>query len=305
MTAAAAFGPSSDDVFLTTLAEVSTDVDLATVRELDLVADPASTQAVARLLAQAVSHGVRIRLGVPTGSGDAPIRELADLVTEAGLQVEDTARGTDFGLVGLVPLPEEASPDSARRTTTLVLQALLTPPRRPAPVPQRTPAEESAPARPERPRPRLVNELTRVMRWRSSRKHLVLLGSVVALLLLGLFLLGALAPSTRALVSVGFPLLVALSLVGIALSGYTLLLLARQVDRQTGRLERLIRHDRTTARRRHEVLLRHVRTLEESHRRIAHLEAYLEAVAAHSAASDARMRDIVDQLSPPKDSGLS
>ena len=114
---------------------------------------------------------------------------------------------------------------------------------------------------------------------------------VVALLLLGL-----LPDSSQLLVSIALPLLVVLVLVGTAVTAYTVLLLARQVHMQTGRLERMLLRNREVVQERATALAKRLDAVEEAQSRLPFLEQYVEAVAEGSAASNTRLRDLLESL---------
>src|SRR5204863_7197780 len=109
---------------------------------------------------------------------------------------------------------------------------------------------------------------------------------------------GLLPDSPQVLVSIALPLLIVLVAVGTAVTAYTVLLLARQVHVQTGRLERMLLRNREVVHERSTALAKRLDAVEEAQSRLPCLEQYVEAVAEGSAASNTRLRDLLESLDP-------
>ena len=147
-----------------------------------------------------------------------------------------------------------------------------------------------------RPNPYLLGMLAEAQRWKSGpRRRAILLGGL-ALVVVALLLLGLLPGSSRLLVSIAVPLLVVLVLLGTAITTYTVLLLARQVHVQNGRLERILLRNREVVHERATALARRLDAVEAAQSRLPFLEQYVEAVAEGSAASNTRLRDLLESL---------
>lgn len=307
--AAQCFGPAYDDVLVTSFADFADEVDLSLATAVDLVAGEgmaAVLQTVAA--AQQAGRPVELRCTAPTGDEESFVA----LLDRLGLHV--TGVRSLAGRPVLCLGPEGSAGD---RTATLVLQAV----RAVAVDVQPTAPEEagvSAPAgttpdgggrtgRPApRPVPRLVEVLGSVHRLRDGRRRRSAALVVGLLGLVALVLLGVWADSAGTLLAVALPASVALVVLAAAAGCYTTLLLARQVDVQTGRLERAVLRNRTVLRTRAVALEQRTASLE---RRVAAVEKgqarfpfaleYLETLGELGAETAGRLRDLEESLAEP------
>ena len=111
-----------------------------------------------------------------------------------------------------------------------------------------------------------------------------------------LLLIGLVPGTSRVLLAVALPMLVVLVLIGTATAVFTMLLLARQVHMQTGRLEKMLLRNREVVHERATALAKRLDAVEKAQSRLPFLEQYLEAVAEGSAASNTRLRDLLESL---------
>lgn len=303
--AAAHFGPDQDDLLLTSYADFDADVRPGSVSSLHLVAsfstdgaadpgfdatfDEASRQAHAR-------RDFTLRLAVVDGDVD----RVAGLLKRGRLQVEGVDRG-DGSLTLL--LGPRGRRDADHDELVLSLVAALAERRvTPLAAPQDASATGSTAlagaATPPgaRRRPRLVTMLTTIESWQSGpRRRRAAQAAPVALVavLVALGVLSYVAPWLRAVVvPVAFAAVAGL----LVLACYLILLLARQLNAQTGRLERMVRHNRTVTRRRAAALDRRLRALEHGQARLPFAEDYLEAIAEASSTSSGHLKDLIEAV---------
>ena len=90
------------------------------------------------------------------------------------------------------------------------------------------------------------------------------------------------------LLAVAIPALVALVVAAAAMNLFFVLLLARQVHAQTGRLERMLLRNRAVVQNRTSALGKRVEALEEGQARLPFAQDYLEAIAQASSESATR-----------------
>ena len=284
--AAAAFGRREDDLFVTSYADLDTEVDAAQLVPLDLVLDEGFAVALEAACARLVEGGAALRIAVRPGS-----RPDWATCSRCGVTISDAERDDEFVLLSLAPYTAEPWATSAwswRRSM---------PGRRRAPTPAGAAAKQSANrVGKRRPAPRLLPVLARVDHWRASPRRRLLLVGTALVVVVALLLVGLLPDSPQLLVSIALPLLVVLVLVGTAVTAYTVLLLARQVHMQTGRLERMLLRNREVVQERSTALAKRLDAVEEAQSRLPFLEQYVEAVAEGSAASSTRLRDLLESL---------
>ena len=295
--AAATFALDHDDIFLTTLEDFDSEVDLTQVVALDIVPGPG----MARLLENAsrtlhAGRHLTIRVAVPEDPDP-----LLEALARNSLEISDVHEAH-----GSVVLTLGRRGQHRARHDALVLQALAAATRaaasnakraRPAVVTEApAPTATAAPAsKPRRPQPRLLSSLHDLQRWRRGRRRTATLGmvGVGVLVLVGL---GIWTYHTDSLLAVALPALVVLLLGCTALTCYLVLLLARQVHVQTGRLERMALRNRTVVQNRTSALGKQVRVLEEGQARLPFAHDYLEAIAGVSSEASTRLREVMLSL---------
>ena len=114
---------------------------------------------------------------------------------------------------------------------------------------------------------------------------------------MALLLIGLVPDSLRALLSIALPRASSCSCSPARPSPSTrVLLLARQVHVQTGRLERMVLRNREVVQERSTALSTRLQALEETQSRLPFLERYVETLAEATAASSTRLRDLLDRL---------
>ena len=241
----------------------------------------------------AVSPGSASALGANLDNGGVTITGVE--TTEGAVVLTLAARGDDGPahdqvVLSAIDAAATATPTSSE-TGTAVGQA------------DRVAAPPSAAAARmgPRPEPRLLGRLAQAQRWVTGQRRRPLVLGVLALVFVALLLIGLVPDSLRPLLSIALPLLVVLVLTGAAITVYTVLLLARQVHVQTGRIERLLLRNREVVHERSTALSTRLQTLEESQSRLPFLEQYVEALAETSAATSTRLRDLLDRLDADDD----
>jgi hypothetical protein len=287
--AAAAFGRGADDLFVTSYADLDAEVDLGGLQELDLVLDenwsPALEVACARLVAGELSVRIAVR---PGASG-----RLADLLSRAGVMVTALEDGGETVLLSLAPNTPEHPGDPGIVLTALDAGAGA---RRDDSPPDPAVRPPAAVVRKRRPSPRLLRVLAAADRWLASRRRRVVLVGITVVVVVAMLLIGLVPDSAQLLTSIGLPVLLVLVVASAAVTVYTTLLLARQVHRQTGRVERLLLRNREVVHERANALAKRLDAVEEAQSRLPFLEQYVEAVAEGSAASNTLLRDLLETL---------
>lgn len=300
LAAGQAFGPDHDDLVLASYDEVATSLELSPDVSVHLLVAPGCEAALEAVMAR-LGPGQELVLAADVAHHDL----LLDLLQRHGLAiagVRGRARGVSFEVAPGQPDPardrlllqavaaaipaqtEAAAPVRARRR-----QDDSPTPSHARRVPRRT--REAAP--PPRPVPPLVRALERVARVVRGRRRTVALGALgfVALVLLVVALFAATGSAAG-----GSLLVLLLGGGAVALSGATLLgvlLLARQLHRQTARLE--------------EALQQHAVALRQHERRLAKRDVaaagdtalthdYLAAIAAASAVQGRDLQIALEDL---------
>ena len=286
--AAAAFGRREEDLFVTSYADLDAEVDAAQLVQLDLVLDEGFAVALEAACARLVEGGAALRIAVRPGSSAG----LGDLLATCGVTISDAERDDEYVLLSLAPYTAEPLGHVG-----VVLAALDAGAEAGTDLPSEAAVKQSANrVGKRRPAPRLLPVLARVDHWRASPRRRLLLVGTALVVVVALLLVGLLPDSPQLLVSIALPLLVVLVLVGTAVTAYTVLLLARQVHMQTGRLERMLLRNREVVQERSTALAKRLDAVEEAQSRLPFLEQYVEAVAEGSAASSTRLRDLIDRL---------
>ena len=296
--AAAAFGVDHDHVFLTSFDDFAREVDLAEVATLD-IAHGDGTGAVLEAASRELHTGrdLTIRLAAP--HPDPTV--LADLVGRCAVQINEV-----HDIAGSVVLTLGRRGQQRADGDELVLQALqasgsITDTTRPTagaglPLEERGRRESRPGKASPRPEPRLLVALQAVRRRGVDvRSRSLALGTllVAVLLLVGLGVWTYRSPS---LVAVAVPVLAAVALASTAFACYLVLLLANQVNDQTGRLERMVAGNRTLMRNRTSALGQRVKALEDEQARLPFAQEYLEAIAQASSEASTRLRDLTEAL---------
>ncbi|WP_196803947.1 hypothetical protein [Marmoricola sp. URHB0036] len=286
--AAAAFGRQDADLFVTSYADLEEEVDPDQLVELGLVLDGDFTAALEAACARLVAGGAALRIAVRPGAHAG----LDDLLDRSGVTITDAERVDESVLLSLAPSTADHTGQVGAVLAALDAGADA--------------GTDAAPERPvqrsvhhvgkSRPTPKLLSTLARADRWRASRRRRLVLGVTALVVVLALLLPGLLPDSPQVLVSIALPLLIVLVAVGTAVTAYTVLLLARQVHVQTGRLERMLLRNREVVHERSTALAKRLDAVEEAQSRLPFLEQYVEAVAEGSAASSTRLRDLLDRL---------
>ena len=286
--AAAAFGRREADLFVTTYADLETEVDPDQLVELGLVLDGDFAPALEAASARLVGGGAALRIAVRPGSHAG----LGDLLDRCGVTITDAERVDESVLLSLAP----STADQTGQVGA-VLAALDAGADAGTDAAPERPVQHSAPrVAKSRPVPKLLSTLARADRWRESRRRRAVLGVTVLVIVMVLLVLGLLPDSPQVLVSIALPLLIVTVLVGTAVTAYTVLLLARQVHVQTGRLEQMLLRNREVVQERSTALAKRLDAVEEAQSRLPFLEQYVEAVAEGSAASSTRLRELLDRL---------
>ena len=297
-TAAAAVGPSADDLYLTSHADLPGEIDLDGVRALDLVADegyePVLLEACRRLrergapaLRVAVSPGSASPLAAHLDAGGVTITgaETAggSVVLTLAARGDNEITHDDVVLSG-IDAAATAVPAGAEGAAA-------------AGGGERVTAPPSGAARMgPRPEPRLLGRLSQAQPWVSGqRRRAVALGGLGVVVLV-LLLIGLLPDSLRPLLTIALPLLVVLVLAGAAVTVYTLLLLARQVHVQTGRLERMMLRNREVVQERSTALSTRLQALEETQARRGGRRDLRERRDVLLEEGQPRLRDLLDRL---------
>jgi hypothetical protein len=285
--AAAAFGRREDDLFVTSYADLEAEVDADQVVELGLVLDedfaPALEAACARLIAGGAALRIAVRPGEHAGLGD--------LLDRCGVTITDAQRVDESVLLSLAP----STSDHAGQVGAVLAALDAGADAGADTTPERAVQQSAHHVSKRRPTPKLLPVLARVEHWRASRRRWMVLGGTT-LVVVALLLLGLLPESPQVLVSIVLPVLIVLLLLGTAVTAYTVLLLARQVHMQTGRLERVLLRNREVVHQRATALAKRLDAVEEAQSRLPFLEQYVEAVAEGSAASSTRLRDLLESL---------
>lgn len=302
--AAAAVGPAADDLYITSHADLAREIDLDGVSTLDLVADEGYEPVLLDACRRLREHGVpALRVAVFPGSAGALAPHLDSggvtitgaETTEGSVVLTLAARGEDGPahdqvVLSAIDAAAIATPAIAEPGATVGEADRVT-----------APPSASAARMGPRPEPRLLGRLAQAQRWVTGRRRRPLVLGVLALVFVALLLIGLVPDSLRPLLSIALPLLVVLVLTGAAVTVYTLLLLARQVHVQTGRIERLLLRNREVVHERSTALSTRLQTLEESQSRLPFLEQYVEALAETSAATSTRLRDLLERLEADDD----
>ncbi len=312
--AAVAFGSEHDDLFLSSYADLAQEVDLGEVGSLDLAAGDGQYAALGAACRQLHRHaGLSLRLQHLPGSSAALVETLT----------ENTATITDFQdhdgtLVLVIGVSESPGADAS---TELLVRALETASGALATASARAHASSTdrapesgvvaaagvppAPSRPpgqarekrqRRPQPRLLRALTIVDELRTGRRRqaalLVALAALVALLLFAILLSGTSERVVATLVSLQF--LVVVGAIGALV--VAVLLLARQVHAQTGRLERMVLRSRDIEQQHSKRFEHQVHAVADGQARLPFMSDYLEAMAAAGSSSATRLMDDLKSL---------
>lgn len=307
--AAARFGIDHGDMFLTSYEELGAEVDLDQVDSMDLAAGeglgPALDQ-VSHKLTQVCGFSLRIEYSA--GSREA----LTDILTRNNVVITDVQN-----LGGGVVLVLEAACRVKEPRTHTILSAIdaaadlprhdgadgvLAEPAKGGDENSGTPTSAATTTRisdtphPKRPRPPLLGLLQAANRWRNSRRRQTAFLGALAALALSLLALGMLSGSPEPVIIILLTSLILLLIGGLGLLLMTVLVLARQVHAQTGRIERMLLRNRTLVGARITAIERCLSEIPQQHRRLTFMHAYLEAMAAASSASTVRITDQIEAL---------
>lgn len=308
--AAAAFGLDHDELLLTTFAELADEVNLDRVTSLDLASGEALLATV-----DAACHQLQttpdFSLRVQYTPGDSA--SLCEVLDRHAIAISDVQRrGRRFLLtleaagsseprnqVVLSALEASASARSeGRRTDFEPSPATMSESETPADVTE-TPHPQAASersGRSHRVRPPLLRAYNTVNQLRRSRRQRAIMVIALAAVTLVLLAAGLLTDPSGPVASVLLALLIVLVLAATGVSVMTVLLLARQVHAQTGRIERVVRRNRAMLDSRTTGIARDVRTLAKAQERLPFMWDYLEAMAAANSSSAARIVDQIESL---------
>jgi cell division protein FtsB len=318
--AARVFGTEHDDLFLSSYADLAQEVNLREVGSLDLAAGEGLYAALDAACRQLRLHpGLSLRLEHSPGDSAALVATLTQhAVTITDLQEHD---GTLILVIGVSndPAPDPL-PDLLVKALDLASAALaasspnghvsLADPSEKSghtetadatPAGSRTRAQAPRARRQRRPQPRLLRALATVNKFRTGRRRratlLVALAAVVVLLLFAILLGGTSERVVATLVSLQF--LVVVGAIGVLV--VAVLLLARQVHAQTGRLERMVLRSRDIEQQHSRQLGQQVHAVADGQARFPFMTDYLEAMAAAASSSSTRLVDDLKSL----ESGVS
>lgn len=311
--AAAAFGLDHDDLLLTSYAELADEVDLDQVISLDLAAGDAlraTLDAACKQLRE--TPGFSLRVEYEPGDSAA----FCDVLDRHAIAISDV-KGRDRRFLLTLEVAGSTEPctqvvlaalDAAaaalsegRRTDFEPSPDTVTQDDRPGDAKVASdPQDASARPAPGQPSPRrkppLLRALGTVNQLRRSRRVWAMIVTALAALALVLLAAGLLTDSWEPVAGVLLVLLIILVLVATGVSLMAVLLLARQVHAQTGRLERLVRRNGVLLDSRTTAIARNVRTLARRQERLPFLRDLLEAMAATNATSSARITDQIESL---------
>jgi len=316
--AAAAFGVDHDEVLLTTYAELTAEVDLDRVISLDLAAGEA-LGATLDTVCQKVKATPGFMLRVEYAPGDSA--SLNDVLDRHAIAISDVqARDRRFLLtlegassaqahshVVLSALDSAAAALAERQPPEGRLTALEPSPDSVTGSPRptdtgntsRRPAAARRPGREQgsgQPRPPLLRVLDAVGRLRGSRRQRAMIVTGLAALVLVLLVVGFLADPSAPFAGVLLAWLVILVLAMTGVCVMTVLLLARQLQARTRRIERLVLSNRAVLDNRITGVARDVRALVAGQERLPFLRDLLDATAAAEAASSVRITDQLESL---------
>lgn len=307
--AASAFGLDHDNVFLTSYAELADEVDLDQVISLDLGAGDALYAVLETACDQLrTTPGFSLRLEYAQADSAA----LCEVLDRHAIVISDVqARNRGF----LVTLDVARSPEPGNQVVLAALDAadaVRAGPRRELEVnPEPTtksgrPAAVSDPAEPpagsvrpgghHRTKPPLLRVFRTLNKLRGSRRKRAMIVTALAALALLLLAAGLLADPTGPVAGVLLALLIILVLAATSVTLMTMLLLARQVHAQTGRLERMLLRNRAVVQRRATAIEERLTRLSEGQRRLPFMLDYLEAMSASSSTSAVRIVDQIESL---------
>lgn len=311
--AARTFGRGHDDLFLTTYADLADEVDLAEVGSLDLAAGEgllAALDGACRRLH--LSPGISLRIEHPPGESAA----LLDILMRNAVTITDLQQGDGALLlvIGLSDGPVSLAPPG------LLVQALemasaallssatgrhgqVTDPATPAvdePAPssagEDTESQGRKSDRRKRPQPRLLRTLATINRFRHGRRRpAILVAGFIVLIVLPLLVAQLSDGSTRVLgtlISLQFVTVVG----AIGLLAASVLLLSRQLDAQTGRLERMVLRNRTVEQEHAKQVTQQVGAVLEGQSHLSFARDYLEALAAANSASSVRLTEEIQSV---------
>ncbi len=306
--AAAQFGVSHTDLFLTSYEELTAEVDLDRVDSLDLAAGEGLYSAldqVCRELDQA--SGFTLRVEYTPGTREA----LTAALERNNVAIADV-QGRPGGLLIVL---EIASPGSDPRTH-LVLSGIDAADAAAAlsadagaapeaghgslPVSDGT-ADPAVPTHPspraKRPQPRLLRLHRTLNQWRNNRRRRAAVSAGLVALALALLAVGMVSRSVAPVIVVLLVLLILSLLAATGLLLMTMLALSRQVHAQTGRIERMLLRNRAVVQRRTGAVEQRLSGLLEQQKRLPFMQDYLEAMAAASSLSAVRIADQIESLS--------
>lgn len=312
--AATPFGLDHSYMFLTSYDDLSAEVDLDDVDSMDLAAGAGLYPAldlVCPRLGRDTGFSLRIEYAVGTGEAltevlernGAAIKEVQTragsllLVLECGSRTSDSRTRTILAAVdaaATASLAAEQIP-AGHPQTGVASPAETTAMAPPAESPAARTAATGAP-RPKRPRPRLLSHLDTVNRWRGSRRRRTALLAAVVALALVLLVVGLVSGSPAPVVVMLLAALVVTVLASTGLLFVTTLTLARQVHAQTGRIERIVRRNRTVLEGRATAIERQLSEISKQQKRLPFMQDYLEAMAAANATAAAQLNDQIQTL---------
>lgn len=303
--AAAAFGLDHDELLLTTFAELADEVALDRVISLDLAAGEAlfaTLDAACRQLQATPDFSLRVEYAL---GGWAALCEVLDRHAIAISDVQ--SRGPRF-LLTLKPA-ESSEPRNQVVLTALEVAASARPEGRGTDSESETPAavtdtsgpraasgRSRRPGRSQRPKPPLLRAFRTVNRLRHSRRRLAILVTPLAVVALVLLVTGLSTDPSGPVAGGLLALLVILVLAAAGVSVMAVLLLARQVHAQTGRIERMLLRNRAMLDSRTTGIARDVRTLAKGQERLPFMLDLLEAMAVANSTSAARIHDQLESL---------